>query len=54
VADIAAADGSKALKATLQMRRTEVYNVMRPYRNYVNEKANGDEEILNTTGFPFS
>lgn len=50
-ADIAAADGGKALKATLRLKKLNVYNVLRPYRDYVNEKGNGDEEILNTTGF---
>lgn len=50
-ADIAAADGGTTLKATLRQKKAAVYNVMRPYRDFVNEKADGDEEILNTTGF---
>ena len=50
-ADQAAADGGSALKATLRQKRANVFNVMRPYRDFVNEGADGDEEILNTTGF---
>ena len=50
-ADIEAADGGKTLTATLRLKRENVYNVIRPYRDFVNEKGNGDEEILNTTGF---
>ena len=53
-ADIAAADGGKTLKATLRQKRANVFNVMRPYRDFVNEKGNGVEEILNTTGFPLA
>lgn len=49
---IAASDGGKTLKATLRQKRANVFNVMRPYRDFVNEKGNGVEEILNTTGFP--
>ncbi|MBP9152685.1 MAG: hypothetical protein KBF73_10410 [Flavobacteriales bacterium] len=53
-ANLAAADGGKALKATLKLKKTNVFNVMRPYRDFVNEQGNGDEEILNTTGFPLA
>ncbi len=50
-ADLAAAGGGKALKVTLRVKKANVYNVMRPYRDFVNEKGNGNEEILLTTGF---
>jgi len=50
-ADIAAADGGKTLTATLRQKKAAVYDRMRPYRDFVNEKADGDEEIVNTTGF---
>lgn len=50
-ADIEAANGGKTLTATLRLKRENLFNVMRPYRDYVNEKGNGDEEVLNTTGF---
>jgi hypothetical protein len=53
-ADIAAADGGTTLKAALRQKRADVFNVMRPYRDFVNEKGNGVEEILNTTGFPLA
>jgi len=53
-ANLAAADGGKTTKATLMQKKTNIFNVMRPYCNYVNEKGNGVEEILNTTGFPLA
>jgi hypothetical protein len=49
-ADIAAADGGKSLQTILRQKRAVVFNIMRPYRDFVNEKANGDQEILETTG----
>lgn len=50
-ADIAASDGGKSLTAAVRQKRLEVFNVMRPFRDYVNEIGDGNEEVLNTTGF---
>lgn len=50
----AALDGGKSLTATMQSRREEVFNIMRPLRDYVNVIGGGNEEILNTSGFPLA
>lgn len=50
----AASDGGKTLKATVRSKLRVVYNKMRPLRDYVNEQGDGDEEILNTSGFPLA
>lgn len=50
----AALDGGKTLKATQREKLDIVFNKMRQLRDYVNQVGDGDEAILNTSGFPLA
>jgi hypothetical protein len=50
----AALDGGKTLKATQREKLSVLYNKMRQLRDYVNQVGDGDEAILNTSGFPLA
>jgi hypothetical protein len=50
----AALDGGKTLKATQQQKLDVVFNTFRHLRDYVNQVGDGDEAILNTSGFPLA
>lgn len=50
----AALDGGKTLKATQKNALEKVFNLMRQLRDYVNQVGDGDEEILNSSGFPLA
>ena len=49
-----ALDGGKTLKATQRQKLEAVFNTFRPLRDYVNQIGDGNEAILNTSGFPLA
>lgn len=50
----AALDGGKTAKAEQRTANTDLNNLLRPLRDYVNEVANGNEDIVLLSGFEAS
>ena len=49
-----ALDGGRSAKAEQRTKDADLKNLLRPLRNYVNEIANGDEDIVFSSGFEAS